>query len=60
MGTCTHHTAGVRVHASRDRHAEITSGRAMPQQGLAAIGTDPPDRGTTIGWGRDVVWRMSP
>ncbi len=40
MGRCTHHTAGVRVQASRDRHAEITSGTTLYQQGLAATCKD--------------------
>jgi hypothetical protein len=41
MGRCTHHTAGVKVQASRDRHAEITSGTTLFQQGLAATCKDP-------------------
>jgi hypothetical protein len=36
----THHAAGVRVQASRDRHAEITSGTTLVQQGLAATCKD--------------------
>jgi len=36
MGPCTHHAAGVKVQASRDRHVEITSGTTIIQQGLAA------------------------
>jgi len=41
MGTCTQHAAGVKVQASRDRHAEITSGTTIIQQGLAATCIDP-------------------
>jgi len=36
MGRCTQHAAGGGVQASRDRHAEITSGTSIFQQGLAA------------------------
>ena len=35
--------AGVWGQASKERHAEITSGRATIQQGLAATCKDPPD-----------------
>jgi hypothetical protein len=37
---CTHHAAGVRVQASRDRHAEITSGTTIVQQRLATTCKD--------------------
>ncbi len=40
------------------RIAEITSGRTISQQGLAATCKDPPHRETEIG-GRPMVWRMS-
>jgi hypothetical protein len=40
MGTGTQHAAGVKVQASRDRHAEITSGTTIFQQGLAATCKD--------------------
>ena len=40
MGRSTHAAAGVGVQASRDRHAEITSGRANSQQGDAATCKD--------------------
>ena len=40
------------------RIAEITSGRTISQQGLAATCKDPPYKTTEIG-GRAMVWRMS-
>jgi hypothetical protein len=40
-GVCTRGTAGVWVHASGERSAEITPGRAKAQQGLATTCTDP-------------------
>ncbi len=42
------------------RVAEIMSGRAIPQQGLATTCKDPAHNGNTRGAGRGVVWRMSP
>jgi len=43
--TCTMGAAGVGVQASGERSAEITSGRATTQQGLAATCKDPPTEG---------------
>ena len=51
-------TAGVGVQAPRERSAEITSGRAISQQGLAATCKDPPTEAKAEGGGRDLVWRM--
>ena len=59
MGRGTHHTAGVRVQASRDRHAEITSGTTIVQQGLAATCKDARYKGIESR-ARRVVGRMSP
>ena len=59
MGMGTHHTAGVKVQASRDRHAEITSGTTIFQQGLAATCKDARYKGTESR-ARRVVGRMSP
>jgi len=42
------------------RIAEITSGRAISQQGLARTCKDPAHNGYTGGAGRGMVWRMSP
>jgi hypothetical protein len=42
------------------RIAEITSGRAISQQGLATTCKDPARNGRTGGAGRGMVWRMSP
>ena len=39
-GKCTQHTAGVWAQASKERFAEITSGRSRWQQGLVATCTD--------------------
>ena len=49
MGTSTY----VRI-------AEIMSGRAISQQGLATTCTDPLTKASTVGGGRVLVWRMSP
>ena len=57
-GKCNLRAAAVRVLASRERLAEITSGRAIPQQGLTATCKDPPAEASTIGGGRGLVWRM--
>jgi hypothetical protein len=47
--------------ASWDRRAEITSGKTIAQQGLAATGTDHRvEVGDTTSWERVMVWRMSP
>jgi hypothetical protein len=48
------------VQASRERFAEITSGRAITQQGLAATCEDPLNEAEAEGGGRVLVWRMSP
>ena len=42
------------------RVAEIMSGRAIAQQGLARTCKDPARNGNTGGAGRGMVWRMSP
>jgi len=42
------------------RVAEIMSGRAIRQQGLARTCKDPARNGNTGGAGRGMVWRMSP
>lgn len=42
------------------RVAEIMSGRAICQQGLATTCKDPAHNGYTGGAGRRIVWRMSP
>jgi hypothetical protein len=42
------------------RVAEIMSGRAISQQGLATTCKDPAHNGHTGGAGRGMVWRMSP
>jgi hypothetical protein len=57
-GKCTPQTAATGARASKERLAEITSGRAVSQQGLAATCEDPPTKATTVGGGRDSVWRM--
>ena len=59
-GNCTTGTAGVGVQALGEGFAEITSGRAISQQGLAATCEDPLTKAVTVGEGRDLVWRMSP
>ena len=59
MGMRTHHAAGVKVQASRDRHAEITSGTTIVQQGLVATCKDARYKGTESR-ARRVVGRMSP
>jgi len=59
MGKCTARTAGVQVQASRERYAEITSGKTISQQGLAATCKDPLYKAEAEVSGRDLVWRMS-
>ena len=59
MGKCTVRAAGEQVQAPKETYAEITSGKAIFQQGLAATCKDPPTR-KTEGGERDLVWRMSP
>ncbi len=54
----TMRAAGVGVQASWEGSAEITSGRATFQQGLAATCKDPPTKAKAVGGGRDLVWRM--
>ena len=39
---------------------EITSGRAIFQQGLTTTCKDSPTKASTVGGGRILVWRMSP
>ena len=56
----TSRATAVRVQASRERLAEITSGRAISQQGLAATCKDSPAGRQAEGGERDLVWRMSP
>jgi len=59
---CTMRAAGVGAQASRERTAEITSGRAVSQQGLAATCKDPPTKGQpeAAGGFRSDAWgRMS-
>src|SRR5882672_10334224 len=60
-GRCTRRPAGIMAQASWERLAEITSGKAIAQQGLAATCKDHRVEvgDTTSGW-RVVVWRMSP
>jgi hypothetical protein len=52
---CTMGAAGVGVQASGERSAEITSGRAITQQGLAATCKDPLTKVATVGRGRVLV-----
>ncbi len=54
-GKCTTGTAGVRAQAPGEGFAEITSGRAISQQGLAATCEDPSTEAVTVGDGRDLV-----
>ena len=60
-GRCTLQPDGIRAQASWERLAEITSGKAIAQQGLAATCKDHRVEvgDTQSGW-RVVVWRMSP
>ena len=58
-GKSTTRAAGVQAQASSERSAEITSGRAIYQQGLTATCKDPPNEDESEGGGRDLVWRMS-
>jgi hypothetical protein len=60
-GMRTQRPAGIMAQASWDRRAEITSGRTISQQGLAATCKDHRvEVGDTKSWKRVVVWRMSP
>ncbi len=45
MGMCTTEGIGVWVQATRERFAEITSGRAIFRQGLVATCKDSPTKG---------------
>ncbi len=56
----TMRSAGVGVQASREGSAEITSGRAISQQGLTTTCKDPSIKAQAGDGGRDLVWRMSP
>ena len=58
--TCTSRATAVRIQASREGLAEITSGRAISQQGLVATCKDSPYGRNAEGGERDLVWRMSP
>ncbi len=57
---CTSRATAVRIQASRERLAEITSGRAISQQGLVATCKDSPHGRKAEGGGRELVGRMSP
>ena len=59
-GTCTLGAAGVGVQTRRDGSAEITSGRACAQQGLAATCKDRACEAMPKPYGGQQVWRMSP
>ena len=59
-GKSTARPAVTEVLASKERLAEITSGRANSQQGLATTCKDPPYRAVPEIGGRDLVRRMSP
>ena len=59
-GRITRRPTGIEDQASRKGLAEITSGRAITQQGLAATCKDPPSDAVAEGGGRVLVWRMSP
>ncbi len=58
-GECTRRTSRGMGPSTCTRNSEITSGRAISQQGLATTCKDPSARGTGVG-GRVLVWRMSP
>ncbi len=49
-GRCTTRAAGVGVQARRERFAELTSGRANVQQGLATTCKDPQAEGSRRRW----------
>jgi len=51
---CTPQTAATGARASKERLAEITSGRAVSQQGLAATCKDPPTKAKAVGGGKAV------
>ena len=52
--------AGVGGQTCGERSAEITSGRAIFQQGLTTTCKDSPTKASTVGGERILVWRMSP
>jgi hypothetical protein len=58
-GACTLGAAGVGVQTRREGLAEITSGRACAQQGLAATCKDRPSEAMLKPGGGPQVWRMS-
>jgi hypothetical protein len=60
MGRSTPGTTEVRDQAPGERLAEITSGRSISQQGLAATCKDLPNEAKAEGGGRVMDWRMSP
>jgi len=49
-GMSTPQTAVIGARASKERHAEITSGRTISQQGLATTCKDPPTKGNRRRW----------
>ncbi len=55
-----HKTAAVQVLASKNRLADLTSGRAISQQGLTTTCKDPWYKAQAEVCGRGLVWRMSP
>ena len=57
-GMSTSQTAVTGARASKERHAEITSGRAISQQGLVATCKDRPTKAKAVGGGRVLVCRM--
>jgi hypothetical protein len=59
-GACTLGAAGVGVQTRGEGLAEITSGRACAQQGLAATCEDHPREAMLKPGGGQQVWRMSP
>lgn len=60
MDTCSQGARRGMGPSACTRVAEIMSGRAIAQQGLAATCKDRAHNGDTGGAGRVVVWRMSP
>ena len=59
-GQSTEGTPRGRGPSTHTRIAEITSGRAISQQGLAITCKDSSTKATTVGGERDLVWRMGP
>jgi hypothetical protein len=60
MGKCTQGGRRGMGPSAYTRVAEIMSGRAITQQGLAATCKDSRSRGAPRGREREMVWRMSP